>query len=111
MSSLGTATRIAADTGANLAKGIGDVAKAKAADIGDTAKSRIRETLGGKIATAIKASGQQGHAQEAMPEPAPTFSDNSLAAADTSNTDTDADPASEVAAFVQRGGGPDEKTA
>ena len=49
------AGRIAAGTAANLARGSWDVAKAKASSLRDSASTRIAETTGGKIATAIKA--------------------------------------------------------
>ena len=68
-SALGTAGRIAADTGANLAKGATDVAKAKAASIRDAALERIADTTGGKIAAAIKAQGNGGAEQIDTPEP------------------------------------------
>jgi len=55
-SALGTAGRIAADAGANLAKGTADVAKAKGASMRDAVAERIAETTGGKIAAAIKGS-------------------------------------------------------
>lgn len=51
--------RIAADTGANLAKGTGAVAKAKAKQMKAKGKERIAETTGGKIAAAINSLGQQ----------------------------------------------------
>ncbi|WP_020405871.1 P-type conjugative transfer protein TrbL [Hahella ganghwensis] len=51
------AGRIMADTGANLAKGAGSVAKAKADGMKGAAMGRIAETTGGKIATAIKGMG------------------------------------------------------
>lgn len=83
-SSLGRAGRMVADAGANLAKGAGDVAKAKAASLQVSAMERIADTTGGKIAEAIKA--QQS---------SPTFDDNSLAG----SSDTTVDRESEVAAF------------
>jgi len=81
-SALGTAGRIAADAGANLAKGTADVAKAKAASLRDAAIDRIADTTGGKIAAAIKAQGIGGADQIDTPaQPAPTFGGDSLAAA------------------------------
>jgi type IV secretion system protein TrbL len=103
-SALGTAGRIAADTGANLAKGTTGVAKAKAASIRDAALERIADTTGGKIAAAIKAQGSGGADQIDTPaQPAPTFGGDSLAAGSR-----DADPESEVAAFVNRDDGTKE---
>jgi len=84
------AGRVAARTGVNLAQGSWDVMKAKASDIRDSAKDRIGETTGGKIAAAIKArdlatNGGLGADQ---------FYENSLSAGDESpNVE------SEVAAF------------
>ncbi|EEP5037162.1 P-type conjugative transfer protein TrbL [Salmonella enterica] len=60
MAGAAKAGRIAADTGANLAKGTGAVAKAKAGQMKAKALQRIGETTGGKIAAAIKGQGQEG---------------------------------------------------
>lgn len=83
-----------AATAANLAKGIGDVAKAKAASIRDAAAERIADTTGGKIAAAIRASSQK----DQVAEDVPSFGGNSLAGADSAA----ADPDDEVAAFANR---------
>jgi hypothetical protein len=95
--SAGKAGLIAADAAANLAKGTAQVAKEKMASIKEGATDRIAETLGGKIAAAIKA----GNAQDqtgATIESVPTFEGNNLAGAGTS----DVDAAAEVAAFANR---------
>ena len=106
-SALGTASRVAADTGANLARGTADVAKAKAASIRDAALERIADTTGGKIAAAIKAQGSGGADQIDSPaQPTPTFGGDNLAAGSR-----DADPESEVAAFANRDQGRDGTTA
>lgn len=82
------AGKIAADAGANLAAGTAAVAKEKAASMMDSAKERIADTTGGKIAAAIKAMGTQD---------TPIFSEeNSLSGSGQ------ADPESEVAAFARR---------
>lgn len=83
-----------AATAANLAQGIGDVAKAKAASIRDAAAERIADTTGGRIAAAIRASSQTDQAAEDVP----SFGGNSLAGADSDA----ADPDDEVAAFANR---------
>lgn len=83
-----------AATAANLAHGIGDVAKAKAASIRDAAAERIADTTGGKIAAAIRASSQTDQAAEDVP----SFGGNSLAGADSAA----ADPDDEVATFANR---------
>jgi type IV secretion system protein VirB6/type IV secretion system protein TrbL len=105
---LGTAGRIAADAGANLAKGTADVAKAKAASLREAAAERIADTTGGKIAAAIKAQGSGTAENIDVPDqqPAPSFGDNSLAGGPA-----DADPESEVAAFANREQGRDGTTA
>ena len=92
-SALGTAGRIAADAGANLAKGTADVAKAKAASLREAAAERIADTTGGKIAAAIKAQGSGTAENIDVPDqqPAPSFGDNSLAGGPA-----DADPESAV---------------
>lgn len=85
---------LVAATAANLAQGIGDVAKAKAASIRDAAAERIADTTGGKIAAAIRASSQTDQAVEDVP----SFGGNSLAGVDSAA----ADPDDEVAAFANR---------
>ena len=80
--SLTTAAKVAVDTGANLAKGVGQVAKDKYASIKDAAQSRIDQTIGGQVATAIK-------------NDMPSFGSDSLAGEENN-------PAAEVAAFVNR---------
>jgi type IV secretion system protein TrbL len=96
----GTAGRIAADAAANLAHGVTEVAKAKAASMSDAAMERIAETTGGKIAAAIN--GQSGtdvmDMQVQQQQITPTFGNNSLASAES----IAADPESEVAAFRDR---------
>ncbi|HCF6607007.1 TPA: P-type conjugative transfer protein TrbL [Pseudomonas aeruginosa] len=99
---LGTAGRVTADAGANLVQGVGEVAKAKAASIRDSAMERIADTTGGKIAAAIRASAESD--QAAAAESVPTFSGNNLAGADSAA----ADPDDEVAAFANREHGKSE---
>ena len=104
VSALGTASRVATDTGANLAKGAAEVAKNKAASIRDAAVERIADTTGGKIAAAIKAQGNGGAEQIDTPsQSAPKFGGDSQAAGSP-----DADLESEVAAFVNRDEGTKE---
>ena len=86
-----------------MAKGIGSVAKAKASSIKDSAMERIADTTGGKIAAAIKGQGSET-ASDSQDAASPKFGANSLASGETQ-----ADPESEVAAFVNRDGG--EQTA
>ncbi|EDD8358785.1 P-type conjugative transfer protein TrbL [Salmonella enterica subsp. enterica serovar Enteritidis] len=108
--------RIAADTVANLAKGAGSVAMAKAGGMKTAAQARIADTVGGKIATAIRGAGATASAfadggddsqaqQQPTPSPAPatqspTFDDNSLGA--TSNKSEAVDADSEVASFANK---------
>ena len=77
-----TATKVAVDTGANLAKGVGQVAKDKYTAVKDAAQNRIDQTLGGQVATAIR-------------NDMPSFGSDSLAGEKI-------DLASEVAAFANR---------
>lgn len=79
--------RLAAGTAANLAQGSWDVAKAKASDMKDAAMDRISETMGSKIAAAIKASGIHESA----------FSGDSLSAGQDRSAASD-----EVADFVNK---------
>jgi type IV secretion system protein TrbL len=88
-----TAGRIAVDAAANLAKGIGDVARQKAASLGASANQRLRQTTGGKIADAIHARSHADH------QPPLTFGGNSLGGAE------EVDPIAEVAAFANRDSG------
>lgn len=85
----GTAGKIAADAGANLAKGTVDVAKDKASSIKESAMERIADTTGGKIATAI-------NEQDRGKDNGITFDGNSLASA------VSVDAESEIAAFRDR---------
>ena len=101
-SALGKAGRVTADAGANLAKGVGAVAAAKAAGMRDSAMERIADTTGGKIAAAIRASAESG--QAAAVESVPTFGGDNLAGADSAA----ADPDDEVAAFANREHGKSE---
>ena len=107
-SALGTAGRIAADASANLAKGTAEVAKGKAVSLREAAGERIADTIGGKIAAAIREQGSSSAdtVADAPAHPAPTFSDNSLAAGSS-----DADLKSEVAAFANRDQGRNGTTA
>lgn len=108
--------RIAADTVANLAKGAGSVAMTKAGGMKAAAQDRIADTVGGKIASAIRGAGATASAfadgggdsqaqQQAAPAPAPasqspSFDDNSLGA--TSNKSEAVDADSEVASFANK---------
>lgn len=87
LASAAKATRVTADAGANLAKGIGSIASAKASD-------RVANSTGGKIADAIRGSGSAS----SLTESNPSFDENSLAA----SQETEADPQAEVAAFTNR---------
>ena len=77
-----TATKVAVDTGANLAKGLGQVAKDKYTAVKDAAQNRIDQTLGGQVATAIR-------------NDMPSFGSDSLAGEKI-------DLSAEVAAFANR---------
>ncbi len=102
---LGTAGRVTADAGANLVQGVGEVTKAKAASIRDSAMERIADTTGGKIAAAIRASAESDQAAAVdAAEAVPTFGGDNLAGADSAA----ADPDDEVAAFANREHGKSE---
>lgn len=79
---LTTAAKVAVDTGTNLAKGAGQVAKDKYESIKDAAQNRIDQTIGGQVAAAIN-------------NDMPSFSGDSLSGEEDN-------PAAEVAAFVNR---------
>jgi type IV secretion system protein TrbL len=82
------AGRITADAGGILAKGMGSVAKAKAASIKESAMERIANTTGGKIAVAINER-NSGSGE-------PVFNDSSISGSQSSGMDD------EVAAFVNK---------
>ncbi|MBZ2206568.1 P-type conjugative transfer protein TrbL [Massilia soli] len=86
------AGKIAAGTAANLAVGAWDVAKAKGADLRQSAADRIGESTGGKIANAINT--------RAAADKVAKFGTDSLSAA---VDDKGLDAESEVAAFRDRG--------
>jgi len=96
-SALGTVGRVATDVAANLVKGTWDVAKERANAGAEAAQERLSQTLGGKVAAAIKAQGTTATSSEQL-KPEPTFDGNSLSGA--SDTSVDAD--SEVSAFRDR---------
>jgi len=94
------AGKIAADAGANLAKGTADVAMSKAASIKESAMDRIADTAPGKVAAAIKGQGDSStetNIETPQQQDGPTFAGNSLGGDD--------DAQSEVAAFVNRDNG------
>jgi type IV secretion system protein TrbL len=94
-STLATAGQIAAGAAANLAKGGFSVGKAKGQALIQAAHERVSQTLGGQIATAIKAQGLNRQTSSAEP----TFEGNNLSAANEKSADAE----SEVAAFRDRG--------
>lgn len=84
-SALAKAGRIAADASANFARGTSDVAKEKASNRLDAIKERVAGTIGGQIASAIKAH-----------ESGPSFEENSISG------ETRVDAEDEIAAFRDR---------
>ncbi|HBX5338421.1 TPA: P-type conjugative transfer protein TrbL [Klebsiella pneumoniae] len=82
LASAAKAGKVAVEAGSILAQHA-------ASSIGDAAQERISQTAGGKLAAAIRESSQKEQAAEDVP----TFSGNSLAAADSDD---------EVAAFTNR---------
>ncbi len=90
-SGLTHATVLAAGTAGELAKGAGAVLKGKAVQLAEGFQERMGQTIGGQVATAIRAG--------AAAEP-PAFDGNSLAGEQAGNQA--ADPDDEVAAFVNR---------
>jgi len=120
-----TATKIAADAGTNLAKGSGSIVKDKAANIKDSVKGAIQQTVGGKIASEIRNPGstsqarqdkqdiaaagelreqlQADEARDFLAEHSGAGSDSTPSFGDNSLSGEEADPQSEVAAFVDKG--------
>lgn len=97
--------RFAADMSGNLAKGAGDVAKDKAAVMMESAKDRVAQTTGGKIASAIR--GGSDFRDSAGVDTA-AFADDSLGASnDRSRQNQMSD---EVAAFVNKDRSSHEET-
>jgi len=85
------AAALAAGTVGELAKGAGAVLKGKAAHLAEGFQERMDQTIGGQVATAVRA----GTVAEA-----PAFDGNSLAGEQAGNQATNSDD--EVAAFVNR---------
>ncbi|CEJ49123.1 P-type conjugative transfer protein TrbL [Xanthomonas citri pv. bilvae] len=85
------AAALAAGTAGELAKGAGAVLKGKAVQLAEGFQERMDQTIGGQVATAIRAS---------TAAEAPAFDGDSLAGEQTGNQA--ADPDDEVAAFVNR---------
>lgn len=90
-SDLTRAAALAAGTAGELAKGAGAVLKGKALQLAEGFQERMEQTIGGQVATAIRAG--------AVAEP-PAFDGNSLAGEQAGNQA--ADPDDEIAAFVNR---------
>ncbi len=90
-SGLTRAAALAAGTAGELAKSAGAVLKGKAVQLAEGFQERMDQTIGGQVATAIRAG--------AVAEP-PAFDGNSLAGEQAGNQA--ADPDDEVAAFVNR---------
>jgi hypothetical protein len=87
--------KIAVGTAANLVQGSWDVTKAKGHELIDAAMDRIGETVGSKIATAIKASDAARNPSADSPAP---FGKDSLSKGGNASFDV----AAEVAAFRDR---------
>jgi type IV secretion system protein VirB6/type IV secretion system protein TrbL len=87
--------KVAIGTAANLVQGSWDVTKAKGHELIDGVMSRVGETVGGKIATAIKASDAAHNPGADNPAP---FDKDSLSAGKVESPDASA----EVAAFCDR---------
>ena len=108
-SAMNTGVKLAADTGVNLARGVGQVAKDKMSAVADGFAQATHETFGGQVAVAIKSRGQLERRQDTTPP----FGKNSLAAGKTptekpdNKTDSTAstvpvEPRSEVDDFVNK---------
>jgi type IV secretion system protein TrbL len=85
-SSAGKAGRMAASAGTSLVAGIGGVMMDKAEEMATSFQSGVDQSIGGKVATAIR--------QSTESQPAPVFSGDAFAAPQTA--------ADEIAAFVNR---------
>ena len=77
---------MAASAGASLVAGIGGVMMDKAEEMATSFQSGVDQSIGGKVATAIR--------QSTESQPAPVFSGDAFAAPQTA--------ADEIAAFVNR---------
>lgn len=87
--------KVTAGTAANLVQGTWDVTKAKGHELIDAAMDRIGETVGGKIATAIKASDASRNPGAGRPA---SFDNDSLSSGKIDSLNA----AAEVAAFRDR---------
>jgi type IV secretion system protein TrbL len=114
VSAMSTGGKFAADMGANLAKGAGQVAKDKVGSMTASAKERIADTTGGKIASAIRSNmggSDSGSADAGSPQhatastasaPQDSFDGDNLAGATQGGTSS-APMNDEVADFVNKG--------
>jgi type IV secretion system protein TrbL len=96
---MGHTARFTADVGANLAKGAWDVGKEKLGDMVQSFSDNARETIPGQVSTAIDNRSTQGSGSSSAPE-SPNATENIIGPGQQSM-----DP--EVAAFVNKGKGPD----
>ena len=88
---LAQAAAVTASAAGELAKGAGSVLKNKAVQLAEGFQERASQTIGGQVASAIRASIQS--------QDAPAFDGNSL------GSERQAEPGDEVAAFVNRSAG------
>ena len=99
---MGQSVRFAADIGANLAKGSGSVAKEKIGAAVESFNQAASETIGGQVASAIKASGAEGDSESSggtrKEQGSPNFSNDSLGAGNASSASMNP----EVEAFVNK---------
>jgi hypothetical protein len=91
MSAASRAGRIAADAGANLAKGAMDVGAGKVSNLKQSAIDRIADTTGGRIASAINASGADRPTTPSATT-GQAFSGNGLSGGDSSAAPPARDP-------------------
>jgi hypothetical protein len=91
MSAASRAGRIAADAGANLAKGAMDVGAGKVSNLKQSAAERIADTTGGRIASAINSSGADRPSTQSATT-GQAFSGNGLSGGDGSVAHPARDP-------------------
>ncbi len=105
-SAMNTTSRFAADMSANLAKGVGTVAKDKASNMMEAARDRVSQTTGGKVASEINRQAlQEKQTDEPVSSPQGSDgSDESFAGDSLGSGKAEATSAAndEVAAFVNK---------
>ncbi|MES3675905.1 P-type conjugative transfer protein TrbL [Halomonas elongata] len=100
--SMGRAGRVAADTGANLAKGSFQVVKDQGGSMKSRVQNRVSQTAGGKVANAIRQSSQANSPSLGSSDPGSSDDATSSFDGNSISGSQGFDPKAEIAAFRDR---------